>query len=302
MALSAFPYVGGKTRLVGWITDHLPDHTTYVEPFGGSAAVLLNKPRSTIEVYNDLDGDVVQFFEVARERPGELAEWVRRTPYSEELHEEWAEAFYSGERPDDPVARAGRFLFLRYTQYAGKYCNPSGFKRDTPRTRVGDSATWLTVPERIKKVCRRLQGVSIQNRHFREVIDHYDGDEAVFYCDPPYLNKEGSYLVKDFGHADLCDALTGIDGYALVSYTDRPDGLYEGWHERTRGHYHDSGPKKDEDEVEVTERLLLNFDPGRTPRFVDGQQQTLSGATDGGFEMRQQPETDSQAVPERGDE
>lgn len=284
MALSAFPYVGGKTRLTGWITGHLPDHTTYVEPFGGSASVLLNKPRSTIEVFNDLDRDVVQFFEVARERPDELAAWARRVPYSEELHDTWADGFYSGERPDDPVERAGRFLFLRYTQYAGKYEGPSGFKRDTARTRVGDSSVWGNVHERIDEVCARLQGVSIQNRHFREVIEHYDDEGTVVYCDPPYLNKEGSYLVDDFEHADLANALEGIDGHALVSYTDRPDGLYQGWTELCRGHYHDSGARKDEDEVEVTERLLLNYDPGEEPDFVEAQQQTLGGlgTPDGG--------------------
>lgn len=282
MALSAFPYVGGKTRLVNWIIEQLPEHTTYVEPFGGSASVLLNKPRSRIEVYNDLDRDVAQFFEIARKRPDELAGWVRRTPYSEELHSEWASAFYSGERPDDPVARAGRFLFLRYTQYAGKYEGPSGFKRDTARIRVGDSAVWPTVPKRIDKVCRRLQGVSIQDRHFREVIEHYDGEDTVFYCDPPYLNKEGSYLVDDFEHDELADVLADIDGHALVSYTDRPEGLYNGWEERTRGHYHDSGARKDEEEKEVTERLLLNYEPERTAQFVDRAQQTLPTLTGGG--------------------
>lgn len=284
MALSAFPYVGGKTRLAGWITDHLPQHTVYVEPFGGSAAVLLNKPRSSIEVYNDLDRDVVQFFKVAREQPDELAEWARRTPYSEELHQRWTKEFYSGERPDDPVERAGRFLFLRYTQFAGKYEGPSGFKRDTPRTRVGESTTWKAVPERVDEVCNRLQGVSIQNRDFAEVIDHYDGPDVVFYLDPPYLDKEHSYRVTDFEHGDLADALDGIEGYAIVSYTDRPEGLYDGWLEMTRGHYHDAGTRKDEDEDEenVTERLFLNFSPDDVPRFVDAQQQTLKTVADGG--------------------
>lgn len=292
MALSAFPYVGGKTRLSGWITDHLPDHTVHVEPFGGSASVLLNKPRSNIEVYNDLDGDVVQFFEVARERPDELAEWARRTPYSEELHHEFLDGFYSGERPEDPVERAGQFLYLRYTQFGAKYEGPSGFKRDTARTRVGESTTWKRVPDRIQQVCDRLQGVSIQNRHFIDVVEHYDGDDVVFYFDPPYLKKEHSYRVTDFEHASLAAALKDIDGYAIVSYTDRPEGLYDGWNEATRGHYHDSGARKDEDEVKVTERLLMNFDPGAVPRFVDDQQQTLVTATDGGNNRSVDTDTD----------
>lgn len=301
VALSAFPYVGGKTRLAGWITGYLPEHTVYVEPFGGSAAVLLNKPRSNIEVYNDLDRDVVQFFEIVREKPDQLEEWVRRTPYSEELHEQWVQEFYSGYRPDDPIERAGRFLFLRYTQFSAKYGKVSGFKRDTARTRVGESSTWKKVPDRVDEVCERLQGVSIQNNDFADVIDHYDGEDTVFYCDPPYLNKGDSYLVDDFEHADLADALDGIDGYALVSYTDQPEGLYQGWNELTREHYHDAGARKEKDEEEVTERLLLNYDPSSTPTFVDGDQQTLIAATDGGNSQSLTPATDRRGGAEDGD-
>ena len=279
--MSAFPYIGGKTHLSRWITDQLPQHTVYVEPFGGSASVLLNKPRSDIEVYNDLDRDIVQFFEVARDRPDELAEWVRRTPYSQELHSEWVEQFYNGERADDPIKRAGRFVFLRYTQYAGKYAGPSGFKTDTPKTRVGESSTWRTVPDRINDLCDRIQGVSIQQRDFAEVIDHYDGENVVFYVDPPYVDKEHSYRVTDFDHADLADALEGIDGYAAISYTNRPDGLYTDWTEITRDHHHDAGARKDKSHDQVTERLILNYDPNTTPKFVDRQQQTLTA--DGGW-------------------
>lgn len=285
MAISAFPYIGGKTHLSGWIEDKFPKHDTYVEPFGGAAAVLLNKQRSTVEVYNDLDGDIVQFFEVARDRADELEQWVRRTPYSEELHNEWMEAFYSGERPDDPIERAGRFLYLRYTQFAAKYSAPSGFKRDTVATHTGESATWANVPEVIDQVCQRLQGVSIQNRHFSKVIEHYDSPETVFYLDPPYLDKEHSYRVSDFEHSELASVLDGIEGYALVSYTDRPDGLYSGWNEITREHGHDAGTRKGEDEKQVTERLLLNYDPTDEPQFVSAGQTTLGDAiaTDGGY-------------------
>jgi DNA adenine methylase len=281
VALSAFPYVGGKTILAEWIIDQLPTHTVYVEPFGGSASVLLNKPRSNVEVYNDLDGDVVQFFEVARERPDQLAEWCRRTPYSEELHGRWVREFYSGKRPDDPIKRAGRFLFLRYTQFAGKYNSPSGFKRDTPRTYAGDSQVWQQVPVRIAEVCDRLQGVSIQNRDFAEVIDHYDAPDVVFYCDPPYIDKKDTYLVEDFGHDDLADSLERIDAYALVSYTKEPDGLYDGWGQINREHYHDSGARLNKDLEQVTERLIVNYDPTEYPTFVDSQQRTLFQA-DGG--------------------
>lgn len=284
MALSAFPYVGGKTNLSGWITGQLPDHEVYVEPFGGAAAILLNKNRSNVEVYNDLDGDIVQFFEVARDRPDELEEWVRRTPFSEELHEEYVRAFYNGERPDDAIERAGRFMFLRYTQFAGKYEGPSGFKRDTPRSAAGESSSWANAPEKIQDVCERLQGVSIQHADYRDVIERYDGPTTVFYCDPPYLDKEHTYRVDDFEHAELADALAGIEGYAMVSYTDRPDGLYPDWNAVTRQHGHDAGNRTGHTK-EVTERLLCNFDPSTAPAFTESKQATLV-QTDGGRNAR----------------
>ena len=275
MTLSAFPYVGGKTRLADWIIGQLPAHTVYAEPFGGSAAVLLNKPRSDIEVFNDLDGDIVQFFEVARTRPDELKQWVRRTPYSEELHTEWVADFYAGERPDDPVVRAGRFLFLRYTQYAAKYEGASGFRCDSPRSRSTTSGVWAGVPDRIDEVCRRLQGVTIQHRHFSEVIEQHDDDDTVFYADPPYVGKQGRYRVDDFSHAELADSLAGVDGHAIVSYTDPPEGLYDGWSELTQAHYHKAGGRKNEPKEQVTERILLNFDPAEVPAFSGPEQAVL---------------------------
>lgn len=282
MALSAFPYIGGKTALAGWIEEQFPDHTVYVEPFGGSASVLLNKSRSDVEVYNDLDGDVVHLFEVVRERTDELAEWVAQTPYSEELHQQWADEFYGGERPDDDVERAGRFIFLRYSQFAGKYRNKSGFKIESSRSRVGEPGVWAKVPEKIRDTCRRLQGVTILDRHFGDVIEKYDDPETVFYCDPPYLDKS-HYRVDDFSHQDLDEALAGIEGDALVSYTDRPGGgLFDGWREITREHYHDHGAKTGEQQKEVTERLLVNFDPDDREPFLGDGQVRLGVATDGG--------------------
>jgi DNA adenine methylase len=284
LSLSAFPYVGGKTTLSDWVIGQLPGHEVYVEPFGGSAAMLLNKDRSNVEVYNDLDGDIVQFFTVARDRPDDLVEWVRRTPFSEELHQRYVQAFYNGDRPDDAIERAGRFLFLRYTQFAGKYNGPSGFKRDTPRSRAGESTSWQNAPEKIRAVCQRLQGVSIQRADYADIIGRYDGPTTVFYCDPPYLDKEHTYRVDDFQHTNLADALADIDGYAMVSYATRPDGLYADWTVVTRQHGHDAGNRTGNTK-EVTERLLCNFDPAAEPEFTDAAQTTLgdiSVATDGG--------------------
>ena len=278
--MSAFPYIGGKTRLAPWVIDHLPAHTCYVEPFGGSASVLLNKPRSDVEIFNDKDSDVVTFFRVARERPEDLAEWCRLVPFSEQLHDEWADEFFAGERPSDDVEHAGKWLFLRYSQYAGKVARKSGFKRESPYDEKGsrNARNWVNAPERIREVAERLRGVSIVHEGYRAVIERYDSPETAFYLDPPYYEKEDLYR-EQADHETLEETLSDIDGYAIVSYTDVPPGLYEGdqWHvaERTVTHSAAGNGKT------ADERLILNFEPSTDLEF---NQRTLSDVCSTGGE------------------
>jgi len=157
-----------------------------VEVFGGSGAVLVNKPESHTEVYNDLDGDLVQFFEVLREREEELVEWLNLTPYAREQHQEWKEDFYSGERPDDPIERAGRFFYLRYSQYASKYRTASGFAGAHQRNKA---RKLRNATEKLHEFADRFKNVQIENLDYAEVIDRYDSEDTFFYRDPPYLDE-----------------------------------------------------------------------------------------------------------------
>lgn len=276
MTNSIVPYMGGKTKMAKWIISNLPDHEYYVEPFGGGAAVLLNKPRSQIEVYNDLDSDVVNFFDVLRNRPGELAEFTKAVPFAEEIHERWSERWFNGERPDDDLKRAGMWMFLRYSQFNGKAGTKSGFKREPvveeSHGQVAD--VWRQAPERIRETAERLQGVSIVNDTFQNVIDRYDSPQTLFYCDPPYYGTE-HYYTEDADHDELYDKLTDIEGDAVVSYTDIPPGLYEGWEEIVREQNHNAGGNV----KQVDERLLCNFRLELRSRFVDQHQQTLPGVS-----------------------
>ena len=292
--LSAFPYPGGKTSYVDEIVRQFPEHRRYVEPFGGSAAVLLNKPTSYIEVFNDLNSDIVHFFETVRERKEDLQEWLRRTPFSRELHEQWGRAFYQGKRPDDDLERAGRWYYLRYTQYGGKVDRFSGFKTSIKRN---EARSLRGATAHLDEVVARLQNVILENQDYQEVVDRYDRPDTLFYFDPPYIETTYNYYgTGEFDHEQLAEILTDLDGYWICSYGDLPPELKarlignrrEGgsWTvQRFTAHYSldtEEGEKRDE----ADEHLVMNFDPRDEPEFTAAGQTTLEetfvAATDGG--------------------
>lgn len=285
MTRSVFPYPGGKFYHADWVLRHLPGHESYVEPFGGGGAILLNKERSQKEVYNDADGDLVQFFKTLRDSPNELVEWLEGTPYSRELWDEYATAFYNGERPADRVERAGRFFYLRFSQNSAKYEGKSGFL--SPRTR-SQSQTYANAVGKLTTYAGRFQGVCIEHRDFTTLFDHYDTEETLFYCDPPYFGSEGRYLHDEFSHVEFADAVEGLDGRWLISYSELPAAIES--LARTddvsvrsyAGRGVSMGMNEGEQKAQP-ERLVMNFDPDETPLFSGPEQSTLPGATtDGG--------------------
>ncbi len=185
---AVFPFPGGKSRLASWILEYVPEHTCFVGVFGGAAGVLVNEDpeASSGEVYNDRDGDLVQFFEVLRERPDELVEWLETVPYSRAVHSEWVEAFYNGYRPSDSVERAGQFFYLRYAQWGGKYASNSGFVTSKVNNQAQGYANKI---DRLEEFAARFDDVVLENLEWSEVFEKYDGPETVFYCGPPYVGR-----------------------------------------------------------------------------------------------------------------
>jgi DNA adenine methylase len=292
--LSAFPYPGGKTSYVDEIVRQFPEHRRFVEPFGGSAAVLLNKPSSYIEVFNDLNSDIVHFFEVVRERKEELQEWLRRTPFSRELHEKWGRAFYQGERPDDDLEHAGRWYYLRYTQYGGKVDRFSGFKTSIKRN---EARSLWGATEHLDEVVARLQDVILENQDYRKVVDRYDRPDTLFYFDPPYFETTYNYYgTGEFDHQQLAEVLTEIEGYWICSYGDLPPSLKARliWNRREGGEWtvqqftahYSLDTVEGEERDEADEHLVMNFDPRDKPEFTAASQTTFGdvfiATTDGG--------------------
>jgi DNA adenine methylase len=272
---NVFPYPGGKSYLAPWIIDHIPDHDCYVEPFAGSAAVLTRKPESKVEVVNDRDGDITQFLITLRDNPTELREWVETTPYSRDLHRKYANAYYSGYRPDDAVERAGRFFYLRYSQFAGKYRTKSGFRSGSTRNKA---ETLNRAASHLDAFAERLQSVQIENRDYATVFDRFDGPRTVFYCDPPYVDEgDALYSGEEFNHQRFVSELESLEGEWLVSYTKLPDGLSD-HHVVAKSQAQRMSDAHDDAKKQRVERLVCSFDPEQATMFAGSNQATLTGA------------------------
>ena len=221
-ARPALRYFGGKWRLAPWIISYFPAHTCYVEPLCGAASVFLQKAPAEFEVINDLDGDVVNFFLVLRERLDEFIAAILATPYS---RREFRLAWYPA---DDPLEQARRFYVRSWQGWGGKgttRMHPGWrFQRANQRgkTVVKD---WNTT-EHLHAIASRLKQAQIEQGDVIDVIKRYDTSETLFYLDPPYLPDTRSsrwqtaaykheMTVKQ--HRQLLDVLAGIQGMAILS-------------------------------------------------------------------------------------
>ncbi|MFC7177845.1 DNA adenine methylase [Halosegnis marinus] len=276
MTTSIFPYPGGKSYLAPWIIEHFPAHQCYVEVFGGGASVLLTKQPSHTEIYNDRDGDLVQFFGVLRDHKDELVEWLDMTPYARDQHEEWSKEFYNGERPDDPIERAGRFFYLRYSQYAAKYRTKSGFASASQRNKA---RKLRNATDKLHEFAERFHNVQIENLDYADVMEQYDSEDTFFYADPPYMDEgDALYRHGEFDHDRFVDALESLDGRWAVSYQRVPSRLKDYWIiEKGRAQFmnkqHDNTTRSND----ATERLIMNYDPDNVSRFRTPDQTTLPG-------------------------
>lgn len=227
-------YHGGKWRIAPWVIGHFPPHNQYIEPFGGAASVLLRKPRSRLEVYNDLDGELVNLFRVARDQGEALVQAVTLTPYAR------AE-FQAARAPsDDPVEQARRTLLRSAMGFGSNAHNrATGFRgrhRVQSQNPVHD---WRHFPEPLGAIIERLRGVVIEHANAFTLIDTYDAPETLFYIDPPYLFETRSdgeadyrFELDEADHIALAERLHTIEGAAVVSGYPSPlyDALYAGWH------------------------------------------------------------------------
>ncbi len=234
-----FGWYGGKFSHLDWLLPLLPASHHYCEPFAGSAAVLLNREPSPIETYNDIDGDVVNFFKVLRNKRDALTEAIGLTPFS---REEYYKALPLNGKTASDLERARRFFVrarqtrtgLAQTATLGRWANC----KNTSRAGMsGVVSRWLGSIEALPEIAERLLRVQIENRPALEIIELYDSPTTLFYCDPPYLHstrgdsKAYGFELDESEHTNLASALSKCEGRVAVSgyRCDLMDTFYEGW-------------------------------------------------------------------------
>ena len=231
------PYFGGKITLAPKIAALLPEHTHYVEPYCGSLSVLLAKPVSPFETVNDLDGHLMTFWRVLRERPNDIARVCALTPHARAEQQ----GAYSLDIDDD--LELARRVFVQLTQGRAGTRRRTGWRHYVkPRGSTSMPDYLLGYVERILPAAERLSAVSLECLPALDLIAKYGTEpNALLYCDPPYLGSTRSKswdgytheLRDEPGHRELAEALHAtaaavvLSGYASPLYDDE---LYAGWH------------------------------------------------------------------------
>lgn len=211
--------------MADWIIGFMPPHMGYVEPFFGSGAVFFNKEPSKLEIINDLDGEVVQFFRVLRSRPQELARAIALTP--------WARDEFDYCRLSEPVAddleMARRFQVKMSMAIGSGTDEQTGWKHHGKALGGSCAHAWIGMPEKIIMASQRILCAQIENRPAVEIIQAMNTPEILIYADPPYVTSTRTanrdqyrHEMTDADHEALLTALNQHSGMALLSGYDCP--------------------------------------------------------------------------------
>lgn len=264
--LLPFTWYGGKFNHLKWLLPLLPKCDTYCEPFAGSASVLLNREPSLIEIYNDLDREVVNFFSVCRDDVENLKRLIKMTPYS---REEFTIACTLD--PDITTLERARRFYVRakqvrdgisQTEYGSKWSYSISTSRNEKASGV---SKFFNAVNEFSAISERLLRVQIENRPAIHVIQKFDTTNTLFYCDPPYVistrsaGKQYKYEMTDNEHKELAEILNSVCGMVAISNYD--NSLMDQLYPPNKWKKHVCAPQKAAANTERIEVLWMNYNP-----------------------------------------
>ncbi len=209
-------YYGGKQKLTRQILSLIPAHNLYCEPFFGGGAIYFAKEPSEIEVINDTNGDLINFYKVVKTKYRQLEKEIIPTLYSRQLHRHSAKMVLGFPELFTDVKRAWAIWVLANQSYASRLDSPWGYDRqkNTSAKRFHNKRNNFT-----KNYAERLEETEIENGDALKIIQTRDSKQSFFYCDPPYFNSGmghyNDYTEQDF--ENLLKLLSTIKGKFLLS-------------------------------------------------------------------------------------
>lgn len=225
---SPIRWVGGKYRLRKKITNMLPDqdsYTCYVEVFGGAGWVLFEKEPSPVEIFNDIDNELINFFIVLKDRRSELIHKIQEFPIV-------SRSFFDQLNRQDPIAlnnidRAYRFYYLLMAGWGGEWENPR-FQTSIADFGKGNRmfGALRNLRSRLTQASERISEVIIENLDWRECIERYDDNRTVMFLDPPYPGNSCNYfhnMLNAEEHRDLANRLFKANCHWILTSYDRDD-------------------------------------------------------------------------------
>jgi len=239
--LAPLRWFGGKYHLANKLLPLIPDHHTYVEVFGGGAMLLFAKAPSPVEVYNDIDGGLVNFFRVIRDEKKfkQFHRLVSLTPYS---REEYYFCRDTWESIEDDVERAYRWYVVARMGFSGDF-SKGGWSFAVTASVNGMAQPcwrWLSGIDKLPEIHKRIIRVQIEHYDWRKILEIYDTEDTFFYCDPPYIlstRRSGGYRYEmtNDDHKELVAEALRLKGKVMLSGYDHP--IYKpledaGWSKR----------------------------------------------------------------------
>lgn len=223
-------YQGGKFRIAKWIISFFPKHKVYCESFGGSGSILMQKPKSITEIYNDINSQVYDVFKLLRDKDKAL-ELQRRLEFTPWSRQEYYESQYIDETDDDieKVRKTivSAFMGISAASVSRKF---SGFQTSIckDKMRLWNTKGWPSYIKCIPLFVERLQSVVLENKHAKDIIQQYDYSSTLHYVDPPYVTstwnkidrKAYKKILTDNEHNELLQLLKTIKGYVILSGYD----------------------------------------------------------------------------------
>jgi DNA adenine methylase len=198
------------------IIDNMPTHKSYLEPFCGSCAVFMNKPKTVLETINDIDGRLVNLFKMMRNEPEQLQYLIMHTLYSRE------EYLISHEVSSNSLEDARRMAVRLWFGVGGKTHSVTGFRKNISWNGPYNAYEWTDMYSRIGIAAARLKNAQIENMDALKLIEQHNDEDTLIYCDPPYMSSSlvSAHYQHDFTleqHQELLALLKKHEGSVMIS-------------------------------------------------------------------------------------